>query len=82
MLLRNQDSTLELDIVGLRRAVKEDSYLIARTAQQHMGVRKITHEHLKYVVAYGDVVEKYPNNQPRPQALFRAHHCPVRFLRL
>jgi hypothetical protein len=38
-----------------------------------MGLRKITHENLKYVVASGDVVEQYPDNQPDPKALFMAH---------
>jgi hypothetical protein len=63
----------ELDIEALRHAVQEDRYLITVHAQQRMGLRKITHADIKYVVASGDVVEQYPDNQPDPKALFMAH---------
>jgi hypothetical protein len=38
-----------------------------------MGLRKITHEDLKYVVTTGDVVEHYPDNEPDPKVLFMGH---------
>jgi hypothetical protein len=63
----------QLDIAALRQAVQENRYLITRHAQQRMGLRKITHEDLKYVVATGDIVEQYPDNLPDPKALFMAH---------
>ena len=63
----------QLDVTALRQAVKENRYLITRHAQQRMGLRKITHADLNYVVANGDVVEEYPDNQPNPKALFMAH---------
>ena len=59
-----------LDIAALRKAVTENRYLITRHAQERMGMRKITHEELKYVVSTGDVVELYPDNEPDPKALF------------
>ena len=61
-----------LDIEALRLAVQENRYLITQHAQQRMGLRRITHEDMKYVVAEGDVVEEYPENQPDPKALFMA----------
>jgi hypothetical protein len=64
---------IPLDITALRLAVEENRYLITQHAQARMGLRKITHENLKYVVATGDVVEQYPENQPDPKALFMAH---------
>jgi hypothetical protein len=63
----------EADIAALRQAVLEDRYLITLHAQGRMGLRKITHADLKYVVTTGDVVEQYPENQPDPKALFMAH---------
>ncbi len=63
----------ELDIASLRQAVQQNRYVITKHAQYRMGLRKITHGDLKYVVAYGDVVEEYPNNRPHPKALFMAH---------
>jgi hypothetical protein len=62
----------QLDIAALRKAVRENRYLITQHAQQRMGPRKITHNDLKYVVAAGDVVEQYPDNRPDPKALFMA----------
>jgi hypothetical protein len=62
----------QLDIAALRQAVQENRYLITQHAQQRMGSRKITHNDMKYVVAAGDVVEQYPDNQPHPKALFMA----------
>ena len=61
-----------LDIAALRKAVRENRYLITQHAQQRMGLRKITHGDLKYVVSAGDVVEQHPDNQPDPKALFMA----------
>ena len=39
-----------LDIAAVGQAVAENRYLITRHAQQRTGLRKITHEDLKYVV--------------------------------
>jgi len=63
----------QLDIAALRKAVEENRYLITQHAQQRMGLRKITHADIQYVVAIGDVVEQYPDNKPDPKALFMAH---------
>jgi hypothetical protein len=63
----------QVDIAALRQAVREDRYLISRHAQERMGLRKITHADLKYVVAAGDVIEKHLDNQPDPKVLFMAH---------
>ena len=63
----------EADIAALRKAVLEDRYIISLHAQERMGLRKITHADLKYVVTVGDVVEQYPDNRPDPKALFMAH---------
>jgi hypothetical protein len=43
----------QLDVAALRQAVQENRYLITRHAQQGMGLRKITHANLKYVIASG-----------------------------
>jgi len=59
-----------VDIAALRQAVREHRYLISRHAQERMGLRKITHADLKYVVATGDVVEEHLDNQPDPRVLF------------
>jgi hypothetical protein len=61
------------DIAALRKAVAENRYLITRHAQQRMGLRKITHEDLKYVTTAGDVVEQSPDNEPDPKVLFMGH---------
>lgn len=37
-----------------------------------MGMRQITHEDVKHVVAAGDVIEEYPGNLPDPKVLFMA----------
>ena len=64
----------QADIAALRgQAVRDDRYLISRHAQERMGLRKITHTGLKYVVATGDVIEEHPDNQPDPKVLFMAH---------
>jgi hypothetical protein len=63
----------QLDIAALRTAVAENRYLITQHAQQRMGLRRITHANIKYVIASGDVVEQYPDNLPDPKALFMAH---------
>jgi uncharacterized protein DUF4258 len=63
----------QVDIAALRQAVRKDCYLISRHAQERMGLRKITHADLKYVVATGDVVEEHLENQPDPKVLFMAH---------
>ena len=63
----------QLDIAALRKAVEENRYLITQHAQQRMGLRKVTHADIKYVVARGDVIEQYPDNQPHPKALFMTH---------
>jgi hypothetical protein len=61
-----------LDTAALRQAVAENRYLITQHAQQRMGLRKLTHADVKYVIATGDVVEQYPDNLPDPKALFMA----------
>jgi hypothetical protein len=71
----------QVDIAALRQAVREDRYLISRHAQERMGLRKITHADLKYVLATGDV-EEHPDNQPDPKALFMAHVQANRFTSL
>ena len=63
----------EFDIAGLRHAVRENRYLITRHAQERMGSRRITHADVQYVVAAGDIVEEYPDDEPDPKALFMAH---------
>jgi len=60
------------DIAALRRAVEEDRYLLTQHAQERMGLRKVTHTDLKHVVATGDVIEEYPDNQPDPKVLIMA----------
>lgn len=52
--------------------MRENRYLITRHAQERMGLRKITHADLKYVLASGEVVEEYLDNQPDPKVLFMA----------
>lgn len=63
----------QLDIAALRQAVQENRYLITQHAQQRMGLRKITHNDMKFVVATGDIIEQYPDNLPDPKVLFMAH---------
>jgi len=73
-----------VDLAALRQAAREDRYLISRHAQERMGLRKITHADLKYVVATGDVVEA--SRQPaRSEGLVygaRPRRTAVRLLRL
>ena len=38
-----------------------------------MGLRRVSHEHVKYVIASGDVIEEHPGNQPDPKVLLMAH---------
>jgi hypothetical protein len=38
-----------------------------------MGLRRVTHDDLKYVVTSGDLIEEYPNDKPYPKALFMAY---------
>jgi hypothetical protein len=62
-----------VDIAALRQTVLENRYLITLHAQQRMGLRKITHDDLRFVVLSGDVIEEHPDNRPDPKALFMAH---------
>lgn len=60
----------QLDIAACRQAVAENRYLITTHAQQRMGLRKVSHDDIKFVIANGDVIEEYPDNHPDPKALF------------
>lgn len=62
----------QLDIAALRQAVAENRYCLTTHAQQRMGLRQVSHEDLKFIIATGDVVEEYPDNQPDPKVLFMA----------
>lgn len=62
----------QLDIAALRQAVADNHYFITTHAQQRMGLRQVSHDDLKFIVATGDVVEQYPNNQPDPKVFFMA----------
>jgi hypothetical protein len=63
----------QLDIAAVRRAVEENRYLITQHAQQRIGLHRIRHADIKYVVTDGDVVEQHPDNKPDPKALFMAY---------
>jgi hypothetical protein len=69
----------QIDIAALRRAVREDRYLISRHVQERMGLRKITHADLKYVVATGDVVDSIPTTsliqKPCSWRRSKTNHC-------
>jgi hypothetical protein len=67
------ETNAHIDIAALRQAVRDDCYLIGRHAQERMGLRKITHNDLKFVVATGDAIEEHPDNQPDPKVLFMAY---------
>ena len=62
----------ELDTSALRQAVAENRYLITKHAQQRMGLRKVSHEDIKFIISTGEVVEQHPDNQPDPKVLFMA----------
>jgi len=61
-----------LDIPALRKAVAQNRYFITIHAKQRMGLRKISDEDVKLVIATGDVIEQYPEAHPLPKALFMA----------
>ena len=63
----------KIDLAALRQAVKDNHYLISAHAQQRMGLRKVSHQDIKHVIAEGDPVEEHPENQPDPKVLIMAH---------
>src|SRR5262249_5584777 len=64
---------LTLDIPALRQAVALNRYFITTHAKQRMGQRHVTDQHLKQVVAAGDVIEQHLYARPFPKFLFIAH---------
>ncbi|MBI1787067.1 MAG: DUF4258 domain-containing protein [Acidobacteria bacterium] len=62
----------QLEVSALRQAVQENRYIITKHAQQRMGLRKVSHKDLKFIIATGDIIEEYPHDQPDPKALFMA----------
>lgn len=62
-----------IDLVALRRAVLGNRYLITTHAMRRMGLRKVSHEDVKRVIAGGDVIEQYPDNLPDPKILLMTH---------
>lgn len=38
-----------------------------------MGLRKVSHDDIKQVVAVGDLIEQYPGNLPNPKVLLMTH---------
>lgn len=38
-----------------------------------MGLRKVSHQDIKYVVTEGDLVEEHAENRPDPKVLIMAH---------
>jgi hypothetical protein len=74
-----------IDLVALRRAVQENRYLMTTHAMRSMGLRKVSHEDIKKVMASGDVIEEHPDNLPDPKILLMTHireAIALRFLRL
>lgn len=62
-----------IDVAALRQAVQENHYLITTHAMRRMGLRKVSHDDIKHVIASGDVIEEYPDNQPDPKILLMTH---------
>ena len=61
-----------IDLAELRQAVQDNRYFITKHAQERMGLRQVSHDDLKYVVAGGDVIEAHPDNLPDPKILLMA----------
>jgi len=60
------------DIGELQKAVSQNRYLIATHAKQRMGLRRVSDEDIKRVIASGEAIERYPDARPFPKALFMA----------
>jgi hypothetical protein len=64
---------VSIDIAGLRQAVQKNRYILTRHAQQRMGLRQVSHDDIRQVMAIGDVIEEYPEAKPFPKVLFMKH---------
>src|ERR1700676_3845572 len=62
-----------IDLADLRRAMQENRYLITTHAMWRMGLRKVSQDDIKQVIAEGDVIEEYPDNLPNPKILVMTH---------
>ena len=62
-----------IDLAALRQAVQENRYLITTHAMRRMGLRKVSHDDIKQVIADGDLIEEYPDNRPDPKVLLMTH---------
>jgi len=61
-----------IDLAALRAAVQANRYRVTRHADERMGLRKISHADVKHVIAFGQVGEEHPDNQPDPKVLLMA----------
>lgn len=55
------------DLVGQR--VEYQTLIFSSHAVQRMFLRRITQEEVKTVIAYGEVIQEYPDDQPFPSYL-------------
>lgn len=62
----------KVDIEALRRAVRENRYVITTHARKRMGDRGIHEAEVLAVLSVGAVVEEYRNNLPDPKVLLMA----------
>jgi hypothetical protein len=62
-----------IDLAALRLAVQENRYLITTHAMRRMGLRKVSHEDVKHVIAGGDVIEEHSDDLPDPKILLMAY---------
>jgi hypothetical protein len=57
----------------IKSFLTEDAFIISNHARIRMFQRNISTEYIKEVIAYGQIIENYPEDEPFPSALFFAY---------
>ncbi len=58
-----------LNIVDIRRAVKEEKYIVKTHARQRMGQRKVTDAQIFSIIMEGRIIEEHNTAKPFPKCL-------------
>ncbi len=53
----------------LKELFLKNSFIISNHARVRMFRRKISTDDIKHIIAYGEIIEDYPNDEPCPAAL-------------
>jgi len=54
----------------LKKLFQKDAFIISNHARVRMFQRNISTEDIRLVIAQGEIIEDYPDDEPCPSALF------------